>query len=215
MSQQLEANVPPYVIVAAVDGSDMTDVVLQHAIDLARRHDRAVVHVVGVVSIGRGIFAKTSDQDARMDEMEAHLRARAEEATADLAADQGVHVTLHVRAGVPWEEILDVAAETEAHLIVLGRHGWGGRRSRLVGSVSERIARMAPCSVWLVQPPDYAAYRDEEAREEPCAACVEARRTSNGEVWFCEAHRAGTDERRFTTIVSGGGYPIQPGFGLF
>jgi len=53
-----------------------------------------------------------------------------------------------IRAG-----ILNVAREWHADLIVLGSHGRKGIQRFLLGSVSEAVARHAPCSVEIVRDP--------------------------------------------------------------
>jgi nucleotide-binding universal stress UspA family protein len=61
----------------------------------------------------------------------------------------------HLRVGKPDEEILRLSEEIVAGLIVIGNQGLGGRFSRmrrfLMGSVSERVARYARCSVMVIR----------------------------------------------------------------
>jgi hypothetical protein len=94
-------------------------------------------------------------------------------------------IRVHARVGVPDEQIVELAAETRANLIVMGRHGERGHRRFLVGSVPERVTRVARCPVLIAQVPDYGS---EEASEAQCEACVETRRESRGETWFCPTH---------------------------
>ena len=56
-----------------------------------------------------------------------------------------------VRNGNPIDEILRVAEEIDADLIVLGSHGIGAARRFLLGSVSDRILEYARCSVLIVK----------------------------------------------------------------
>jgi len=59
-------------------------------------------------------------------------------------------VEAEVRTG-----ILDLAAEWQADLIVLGSHGRRGLSRFMLGSVAESLARHARCSVLIVRtPPD-------------------------------------------------------------
>jgi nucleotide-binding universal stress UspA family protein len=58
-----------------------------------------------------------------------------------------------VREGDPRHTILGVAADFGADLIVVGCHGRRGLDRLLVGSVSEEVARRAPCSVEIVRVP--------------------------------------------------------------
>jgi nucleotide-binding universal stress UspA family protein len=48
-------------------------------------------------------------------------------------------------------KILENASNWGADLIVLGSHGWKGINRFLLGSVSEAVARHAPCSVEIVR----------------------------------------------------------------
>ena len=58
-----------------------------------------------------------------------------------------------VALGHPAAELLRVAEEHSAGLIVVGSHGLTGVQRFLLGSVSERVLRHAPCSVLVVKPP--------------------------------------------------------------
>jgi nucleotide-binding universal stress UspA family protein len=53
--------------------------------------------------------------------------------------------------GDPHQEIPRLAAELRAGLVVMGSRGLGGVKA--LGSVSERVAQRAPCSVLVVRPP--------------------------------------------------------------
>jgi nucleotide-binding universal stress UspA family protein len=54
--------------------------------------------------------------------------------------------------GVPWQEIVDKAKATQADLIVMSTHGRTGFQHLLLGSVAERVVRLAPCSVLVTRP---------------------------------------------------------------
>ena len=67
------------------------------------------------------------------------------------------HVRLRVRLAVEWGipavEILRYARTHDVDLIAMGRHGRGGFRHLLMGSVAEHIVRNAPCAVLSVRHP--------------------------------------------------------------
>ena len=56
-----------------------------------------------------------------------------------------------VVAGHPAETIVHVAQERAADLIVMGTHGRTGLRHALLGSVAEKVVRLAPCPVLTVR----------------------------------------------------------------
>lgn len=70
--------------------------------------------------------------------------------TAATAA-AGLQARWIVRAGVPYKEIVAAATEERADLIVLGTQGRGGLNRALLGSVADRVIRLAPCPVLTVR----------------------------------------------------------------
>lgn len=60
-------------------------------------------------------------------------------------------VETRVTSGRPYEEILRFADKENAHLIVMGTHGWTGVTHALVGSIAENVLRKAPCPVLVVR----------------------------------------------------------------
>lgn len=66
-------------------------------------------------------------------------------------ADEGLKVATLMRVGSPYREILAAASEAEADLIVMATHGRGEIHRLLVGSVADKIIRLAPCPVLTVR----------------------------------------------------------------
>jgi len=62
----------------------------------------------------------------------------------------GVTAVTDHRTGSPVHEILQAVAETHTDLIVVGTHGRGGFERLVLGSVTEKLLRMAPCAVLTV-----------------------------------------------------------------
>ena len=67
------------------------------------------------------------------------------------AAAAGLSARWVVRTGVPHQEIVGAAAQERADLIVIGTHGRGGLDRALLGSVADRVIRLAPCPVVTVR----------------------------------------------------------------
>jgi universal stress protein A len=55
--------------------------------------------------------------------------------------------------GNPADEIVQLARDEEASLIVLGTHGRTGFSRLLMGSVAEVVVRRSPCPVLVYRPP--------------------------------------------------------------
>ena len=69
----------------------------------------------------------------------------------------GVRISAKVLAGGPYVEIVRLAHQIGAELIVIGAHGTSDRPPFLLGSVAEKVVRDAPCSVLTVRAPRQAA----------------------------------------------------------
>ena len=65
--------------------------------------------------------------------------------------------TVHceVREGTPFYEIIQFAKDTAIDLIIMGTHGRSGLAHVLLGSVTEKVVRKAPCPVLTVRDPEH------------------------------------------------------------
>ncbi len=63
-----------------------------------------------------------------------------------------IHVTTHVKIGLPYREIVEMAAQEAADLIVVPTHGHSGFAHLLFGGVAEKIVRLAQCPVLTIRP---------------------------------------------------------------
>lgn len=66
------------------------------------------------------------------------------------AAKAGVGVQCHAFEGNPAGQILHFIGEHEIEVVVLGTHGRTGLERFILGSVTERVVRMASCAVMVV-----------------------------------------------------------------
>ena len=73
------------------------------------------------------------------------------EGWADEGRALGCKVHTELRSGAPAPEILEAAKELEADLVVMGSHGYGKLHRLLLGSVADRVIRMAACPVLTVK----------------------------------------------------------------
>jgi nucleotide-binding universal stress UspA family protein len=56
--------------------------------------------------------------------------------------------------GAAHDEIVALATDEHADLIAMGTHGRGGLNRMLLGSVTDRVVRLAPCPVLTVRQPE-------------------------------------------------------------
>ena len=74
-------------------------------------------------------------------------------AAIDARKHAGVSLESVLRQGAPDEEIEALAKSMGADLIVIGTHGRRGLARALLGSVAEKVVRMAPCPVLTIHGP--------------------------------------------------------------
>lgn len=99
-------------------------------------------------------------QDAFAADRAVNVRAWAKAALDDLVLDaraKGLEARAEVRTGVAHQEIVGLAHDERADLIVIGTHGRGGINRMLLGSVADRVIRLAPCAVLTVRGPHKVA----------------------------------------------------------
>lgn len=138
---------PIRTIVCPTDFSDRAAPALELATALARDYtaDLVLVHVTPppVQPVAGGVLiGMPGDGSAEA----AHL-------DAVRVADPRVTVRRRTVVGHPATEIVRLAREETADLIVMGTHGRGGLARVLVGSVAEEVMRHAPCPVLTVRAP--------------------------------------------------------------
>lgn len=68
----------------------------------------------------------------------------------DMCAQHGITVQVQEIEGEPRRVINEVANRENSDLIIMGTHGRTGAARALLGSVSERVVRSAPCPVLVV-----------------------------------------------------------------
>lgn len=106
-----------------------------------------ILHVLPVLPVGEPgfIWEETDDEYRREHATEALRKQFAEAKFADCH--------LEVVFGDPGQEIADYADRTGAELIVMPSHGRRGLSRLLLGSVAERVLRLATCPVLILKHP--------------------------------------------------------------
>jgi len=138
-------------ILVAVDFGDSSDAAFRHALTFARAFDATilVMHAVDVP-----IDAYPGYPLLPMGDISGAMEAAARKGLdAELlrAAAEWPKVKSVLRRGKPWREVIDVAVEEHADLIVMGTHGRQGIAHALLGSVAERVVRASPVPVMTIR----------------------------------------------------------------
>ena len=134
-------------IVVAVDGSRQGGKTVPVAIDMAITHDSAVT----IVHVREHTRYEGDDVD-----LGPEGQSGEELLTSVLATfqDAGVSATgelRRVRPGDTHEQIVEVAEQADADLIIMGTRGMSEFKSLLLGGVANKVVAHAHCSVMLVR----------------------------------------------------------------
>ena len=150
----------PTRILLATDGSEDADFAARTAINLANKTG-SELHVVYVEEVPRRLStSESSSLEGMIDpEFEEQMRQHAQAAASQLLEEQVQTITkaggeitrAHPRFGRPYAEIVHLAEELNAGIVVVGSRGAGGVRRALLGTVSDSVVRHAHGPVLVVR----------------------------------------------------------------
>ena len=141
-------------VLFTTDFSGYAGQALPYALGVARDHgaELHILHVVATPELATQFDVAGPAFDANL-LVELEKGAGEQLATAVPAdARAELPVTLAVRRGAPFAEIVRYAREQAVDLIVMATHGRTGLKHALFGSVAEKVVRKAPCPVLSVRP---------------------------------------------------------------
>jgi nucleotide-binding universal stress UspA family protein len=141
-------------ILIAIDGSDFSQAALQSVIARPWPPDTEVkvLHVVEPPSLLMG--REMGGYDPGFEVVWKALREQAKDLVTKAAEKLRAakfNVSTDLVEGDPKSEIIDIAKEWQADMIVLGSHGRTGLDRFLMGSVSQGVVRHAHCSVEIIR----------------------------------------------------------------
>jgi nucleotide-binding universal stress UspA family protein len=140
----------PTKILLATDGSREAELAGQTAADLANKTD-SELHVVHVLASPLATHDPSSFEPEVWARLELRERTTLEDVVGKIKTSGGEVKGSHRTTGRPDAEIVALAEEIGAGLIVMGARGVGRIRRALTGSVSDSVVRHAHCPVLVVR----------------------------------------------------------------
>ncbi|MFQ5965883.1 MAG: universal stress protein, partial [Candidatus Scalinduaceae bacterium] len=137
-------------IIVPIDLSDCSRKALEYAAATARAHSSklTILHVFEESFVKPYVNAANSEEEADeiIKEIERVNESKYDEflKTIDLS---GVKYEKLLIKGVPETEIVEIAMEQQANLIVMGTHGRSGIKHILIGSTAEEVVRTVHCDI--------------------------------------------------------------------
>jgi nucleotide-binding universal stress UspA family protein len=144
--------------VTGITGSDASILAAKYAIVMAKNYhcQLSMVYVVDTATIKQLALSKIFVQDESI-EYEKSLETNGERYLAfveELAQAKGIKIKKEIRKGAVFTELLAVAEDSDADLIVMG--GWEKDRNArdIIGNAHREILFNAKCPVLIVKRPD-------------------------------------------------------------
>ncbi len=140
-------------ILCPVDHSDCSKEALKYAVSFAMKDNSKLylLHVIYILAFDESINAMTPQipDDKTLKQLKTKLLDCIPEEIRD-----DMDLEALVVQGIPFVEIISTAKKNDIDMIVLGSHGRTGITHMMMGSVSEKVVRKAPCPVLIVRRSD-------------------------------------------------------------
>lgn len=138
----------PKKIVVPIDLADEPSDAVEAAFEItgSRQNVHVIYIVPGMTDYAAGLLLSGVTDEMRVADAEKALQNRLRRGKYD-----GVQTTALI--GDPGSQIVAFAEKVEADLIVISSHGRQGLHHLLIGSVAERVVRLAKCPVLVIKQP--------------------------------------------------------------
>ena len=138
-------------ILVPTDFSEYADCALDYAIELAKTLQARLtfLHVIHLTPMAMGEIG-ASGLVSYLEEIETDAQQRME-ILLNRIHQEGLEGDTSIVQGVPFQSIVDMARNEDIDMIVMGTHGRTGLTHALMGSVAERVVRLAPCPVLVTR----------------------------------------------------------------
>jgi nucleotide-binding universal stress UspA family protein len=146
-------------IIVPIDFSDCSRKALEYAVATARAHESklTILHIFEESFVEPYINAANSEEEANeiIKEIERVNESKYDDflKTIDLS---GVKYEKLLINGIPETEMVRIAMEQQANLIVMGTHGRSGIKHILIGSTAEEVVRTVHCDIIIVKPEKFS-----------------------------------------------------------
>ncbi len=143
-------------ILCGVDFGEASRLALEEAADLARRFGAELVLAHAFEPPPPMAADALVASPDLVEQTRAELRRKLDGWAAEAGRRAGRPVRSHLASGEPARELVRLAREEGADLVVVGTHGRKGLKHLVLGSVAEKVVRAAPGPVLVVREPGAA-----------------------------------------------------------
>jgi len=150
-------------ILVPVDGSPGAQAALDYAVDLQPGYPAEILIVLALEPMHFRLGAQITQRGENVRMLADEQRLIAEDRLGQLESDlraRGLPVRTLLGIGAADEVILDAAKKHQVDMIVMSTHGRTGLAHALLGSITEKVMRGAPCPVMTIR-----GYRRKSSRK--------------------------------------------------
>ncbi|MEX1187765.1 MAG: universal stress protein [Bacteroidia bacterium] len=139
-------------ILIPTDFSETADLALQHAVNMASLVDAQItlIHVVSTFAF-RVNLPELDFDEAQNNKLSGAVGNKLSLIADEISKNHGIKVNTIVTSGRVREEVVRIADEIDADVIIIGTHGVSGLKEFFMGSNAFRIVSEAACPVLSVQ----------------------------------------------------------------
>lgn len=135
----------PKKTIVPMDFSDLSFDALDRAVEIAGDGEVHVIHaLIEMTTMEPGNLYGTVTDETRIKSVHEKLKER-------LSDEKYERVRIHAKVGDAGREIVGLADREDADLIIMSSHGYGFVKHMLLGSVAERVIRIASCPVLILR----------------------------------------------------------------
>ncbi|MBA2612596.1 MAG: universal stress protein [Bacteroidetes bacterium] len=133
-------------ILIPVDFSETSMLAIKHGAFTAQltRGNVYLLHVINIQFFSQDMFLPTVSVHTQTD-FEKIAQERLLQLGEQVKSEYGVNVECITKIGSPNREIIDVAKEIKATLIVMGTHGYSAIEELVIGSTALKVITKSPC----------------------------------------------------------------------
>jgi nucleotide-binding universal stress UspA family protein len=141
-------------ILYPTDFSEPSKLALDYAVEYAKQFNASleILHVMFDETQVVSFYLPQVTMQTLSADIEQGAEKQIEEFCKSQTQLEGVDYSCKLLKGTPFIEIIKRAKEIDADMIVIGTHGRTGMDHVLFGSTAEKVARKAPCPVFIVRP---------------------------------------------------------------
>ena len=138
-------------IAVGTDGSETASRAVDFAIDMAERYEAKIIFASAYLPVSEGRLRREREEAPEDVQWSINPSEEVDDTLRKIEAEaqeRGLDYTSEARNGDPADVLVDIAADNDVDILVVGNKGM---QRRILGSVPNSVSHNAPCSVMIVK----------------------------------------------------------------